>query len=335
VIPAERSWNRLAFLVTFFPHLTAGPIVRAANFFPQTWRAPRLARRDFEWAVLKVAGGLVKKMVFADGIAPYADAAFDHPATLGATHVWLGVYAFAFQIFFDFSGYTDIALGCAKLLGFDLPENFRRPYAATSITDFWRRWHMTLSIWLRDYLYIPLGGNRMKRRWGVYRNLMLTMLLGGLWHGAAWTFVCWGGLHGAYLCLERALGVGRRADAGPLPAWIGTARAIGIFHLVLLTWIPFRARSWAQAKQVFLALLSGGPGVDQVGGESTALLVIAGAWVWQLAGEHVDAAQTVRRYPRSSRALAYSFLAAGLLVAFTVNFWGSAQAPKTFIYFRF
>ncbi len=140
-------------------------------------------------------------------------------------YAWLGVYAFAFQIFFDFSGYTDIALGCAKLLGYQLPENFRRPYAATSITDFWRRWHMSLSTWLRDYLYVSLGGNRMKTKLGVYRNLMLTMLLGGLWHGAAWTFVFWGFLHGLYLSIERALGL--RPDSTGIgdSCWLAFANA--------------------------------------------------------------------------------------------------------------
>ena len=176
-------------------------------------------------------------MVFADGLAPFADAAFDHPAgDRNPVRVWLGVYAFAFQIFFDFSGYTDIALGSAKLLGYRLPENFcTAVMQATSVTDFWHRWHMTLSTWLRDYLYIPLGGNRMKTRWGVYRNLMLTMLLGGLWHGAAWTFVFWGGLHGLYLSFERALGVGR--PDGARPKWAALRRLL-VFHLVLFTWIP-------------------------------------------------------------------------------------------------
>jgi alginate O-acetyltransferase complex protein AlgI len=332
-IPAERSWNRLAFLVTFFPHLIAGPIVRAADFLPQTRQPPRLTKHDLQWAIFKIAGGLIKKLVLADGLAPLADAAFVHPTAAGTVRVWLGVYAFAFQIFFDFSGYTDIALGCAKLLGFQLPENFRRPYAATSIGDFWHRWHMTLSTWLRDYLYIPLGGNRMKTRWGVYRNLMLTMLLGGLWHGAAWTFIFWGGIHGFYLTIERALGIGHRARTKP--AWLAVLQSILVFQLVLLTWIPFRARGLREMGQVFGVMFSAMPGSPLNSGETIAALIILGAWIWQLAGERLGAPDAVLKMAAPARKLAYAFVASAALVAATVYFLGTAVPPTTFIYFRF
>lgn len=334
-IPAERNWNRLAFLVSFFPHLIAGPIVRAADFFPQMRRPPRLTRDDLEWAVFKITGGLIKKIVFADGIAPLAEAAFDHPSALGTVRVWLGVYAFALEIYFDFSGYTDIALGSARLLGFQLPENFRRPYAATSITDFWHRWHMTLSTWLRDYLYIPLGGNRMKTRWGVYRNLMLTMLLGGLWHGAAWTFVFWGGLHGAYLTIERALGVGRLPATMRRPAWLAPIQGLLVFHLVLLTWIPFRARSIPQMRRILASMFSASVGPGLTGGEIAAALIIGGALLWQQAGERFSFKELVLRIPGPSKALTYSFVAAAVLFTAMVHFWGAPEVPKTFIYFRF
>lgn len=334
-IPAERNWNRLAFLVTFFPHLIAGPIVRAGQFFPQTLRAARLTREELEYSVFRIGRGFVKKVVFADGIAPLANAAFDHPGACGTAHVWLGVYAFAFQIFFDFSGYTDIALGSAKLLGFQLPENFSHPYAATSLTDFWRRWHITLSSWLRDYLYIPLGGNRMKTRWGVYRNLMITMLLGGLWHGAAWTFVFWGGLHGICLSVERALGIGRRSEAKPGRAWAQALRALLVFHLLLFSWIPFRSRSVAQMREVFAALFSSRPGPELLNGEITAAVLILGAWLWQLFSRLVPVDDVMLRHRQPCRALGYSFVVALVLVTVTVHYWGAPRAPKAFIYFRF
>ena len=178
-IRAEREWNRLAFLVSFFPHLIAGPIVRAAQFFPQMDRTPSLTAATLDEALYLVVVGLFKKIVIADTLAIYADASFAVPASSDRLTLWLGVYAFSFQIFFDFSGYTDIARGCGKLLGYELPENFRRPYVAASMTEFWHRWHITLSTWLRDYLYISLGGNRMRTRWGVYRNLFITMFIGG------------------------------------------------------------------------------------------------------------------------------------------------------------
>ena len=199
------SLGDVAILQAFFPHLVAGPIVRANELLPQL-RTPRDPRAVLAGpALLLIAGGFVKKTVVADELARrIVDPVFNDPLGRSGPEVVLAIYGFAGQIYCDFSGYTDMAIGLALLLGFKLPQNFDRPYTATSLRQFWRRWHMTLSRWLRDYLYIPLGGSREGPR-RTYRNLMATMLIGGLWHGAAWTFVIWGAIHGTALSIERAL----------------------------------------------------------------------------------------------------------------------------------
>ena len=188
----------VAVFVAFFPHLVAGPIVRGADLLPQVERAERRDPRQLEFpeAAYLIFGGLFKKVVISSYVSSaIVTPVYNNPSLHSAPEILLATYGFAVQIYCDFSGYTDIAIGCALLLGFRFPQNFNAPYTATSLQDFWRRWHMTLSSWLRDYLYIPLGGNRGSRS-QMYRNIMITMLLGGLWHGAAWTFVIWGGIHG-------------------------------------------------------------------------------------------------------------------------------------------
>ena len=197
-----------ALYLAFFPQLLSGPIVRAGLFFGEYfgWRPP--AAEDVTYGLARCGFGLFKKMAVADQFAGIANGywgAIDaHP---GAPAAWSALFAFAMQIYFDFSGYSDIAIGCARFFGFVFPENFRMPYLATSVTDFWHRWHITLSTWLRDYLYIPLGGNRHGKM-ATLGNLMITMLVGGLWHGAQWTFVAWGAFHGVMLCIERLFGIG-------------------------------------------------------------------------------------------------------------------------------
>ncbi|MGH9125165.1 MAG: MBOAT family O-acyltransferase [Acidimicrobiales bacterium] len=193
-----------AVYLSFFPHLIAGPIVRAAEFLPQIKKKIDPRRVDVARAFWLISAGLFKKVVIASYLGTYAaDPLFGFPHQHAGVEALFGVYAYAVQIYMDFSGYTDIAIGLALLLGINFPQNFNAPYAAASLQDFWRRWHITLSRWLRDYLYIPLGGNRQGRT-RTYVNVMITMLLGGLWHGAAWTFVAWGALHGIGLCVERA-----------------------------------------------------------------------------------------------------------------------------------
>jgi alginate O-acetyltransferase complex protein AlgI len=191
--------------------------------------------------------------VFAPIANAYFSAVDAHP---GAPAAWSAVFAFTIQIYFDFSGYSDIAIGSARLLGFDFPDNFDRPYLAASIAEFWRRWHISLSTWLRDYLYIPLGGSRRGLPLTL-RNLMLTMLLGGLWHGASWTFVAWGGYHGALLCAHRLLAAKRNASPKGVVRLLGMAST---FVLVMIGWVFFRAESFAVAFHVLLAMVAGGPG---------------------------------------------------------------------------
>ncbi len=231
------SLGDVAILQAFFPHLVAGPIVRANELLPQL-RTPRDPREVLAGpGLFLIAGGLVKKTVVADELARnIVDPVFNDPRRTSGLEVLFAIYGFAAQIYCDFSGYTDMAIGTALLLGFQLPQNFNGPYLALSLQDFWRRWHMTLSRWLRDYLYIPLGGNRDGER-RTYRNLMLTMLLGGLWHGAAWTFVIWGGIHGGAL----SAGTLGRAGAGAsfrLPIWLAW---LITFHVVCLAWVFFRS----------------------------------------------------------------------------------------------
>ncbi|MEM8773226.1 MAG: MBOAT family protein [Pseudomonadota bacterium] len=243
-----------ALFVAFFPQLIAGPIVHHADVTPQ-FKGRRFAKfyaDDLASGVFLFAVGLTKKVLIADALAPLSDGAFGAVAagySIGLIEAWIGVLAYSFQIYFDFSGYSDMALGLALLFGITLPMNFNSPYKARSIVDFWRRWHITLSSFLRDYLYFPLGGNR-KGALLRYRNLFIVMLLGGLWHGAAWTFVVWGGLHGAYLCVNHAW------DKGPgktvrLGAFLSTTLT---FAAASLAWVFFRAESFDAAFMMLAGL---------------------------------------------------------------------------------
>jgi D-alanyl-lipoteichoic acid acyltransferase DltB (MBOAT superfamily) len=250
---APVSLPRFAAYLSFFPHLVAGPIVRPGELLPQM-DGPRNPRTvDSSRAFYLIGTGLFKKVVIANFLASsIVDDVFGAPGQHSSLEILVAVYAYAIQIYADFSGYTDMAIGLALLLGFRFPQNFDSPYTAVSIQDFWRRWHMTLSRWLRDYVYVPLGGNR-KGELITYRNLLLTMLIGGLWHGAGWTFVAWGGLHG----LGLAVGRYRRGATPVAPKGIALWRArIVTFHLVCFAWIFFRADSFGTAKDVLDGLVT-------------------------------------------------------------------------------
>lgn len=244
-IEPERSLLRFALFVAFFPQLVAGPIVKARDFLPQLAAPRRFDWRSLDAGLMLILIGLTKKVLIADNLATLVEPVFAHPERYTTADLWLGMFCYAGQIYGDFSGYSDMAIGLARLLGFELCLNFASPYLAMSLSDFWRRWHISLSSWLRDYLYIPLGGSR-GTRWRTARNLMLTMLLGGLWHGASWTFVVWGAIHGAALVVQKTWGwlVGgaagsgqqRRNPIGIVACWAST------FLVVNIAWVFFRSQ---------------------------------------------------------------------------------------------
>ena len=202
-IPAETNFIDLALYIAFFPQLVAGPIVKASEFLPQLKENRTITKSSVETGIQIFVFGLFKKVVLADNLAPFVDDAFSRTEIYSGFSILMAVIAYSFQIYFDFSGYSDMAIGCAKILGFDFSKNFNMPYISKNVSEFWKRWHISLSSWLQSYLYIPLGGNR-KGTARTYINLLITMILGGLWHGANWTFIIWGLLHGTALCINKA-----------------------------------------------------------------------------------------------------------------------------------
>ncbi|MEA2150811.1 MAG: alginate O-acetyltransferase complex protein AlgI [Solirubrobacteraceae bacterium] len=310
----------VALYLSFFPHLVAGPIVRAREFLPQleSARDPRQVAVGAGVALIVI--GLVKKVAIADYLArSVVDPVFGVPQAYAAPDVILATYAYAVQIFCDFSGYTDIAIGLALLMGFVFPQNFDRPYRALSFREFWRRWHITLSRFLRDFLYIPLGGNRHGKLRQA-RNLMVTMVLGGLWHGAAWGFVLWGFIHGAALVVENLF----RGRISP-PSWL---KWLLTFHLVVLAWIPFRAPDIHIAGDLVSRLAQpGSPTLWKV----PVVLVVALVIGLQLAPARPMDALRVRFERLHPAALGVSMATVIVFVAATV----SSQGVPPFIYFQF
>jgi alginate O-acetyltransferase complex protein AlgI len=251
-IEPAKTFLDFALYVTFFPQLVAGPIVRAQDLITQFYEKKKATSKQFIWGLFLLTIGIFQKVVLADTLlSSTADAVFGAKEALNFWDAWSGTLAFSGQIFFDFAGYSTCAIGIALMLGIILPDNFRYPYAAIGFSDFWNRWHISLSTWLRDYLYIPLGGNRhgITR---MYVALMLTMLLGGLWHGAAWTFVIWGALHGTYLIVEKLLKKINPLKIGP---YNGLLFAFLTYTLVNFTWVFFRAREFVTAKNMIVSML--------------------------------------------------------------------------------
>ncbi len=248
--PAE-TFLDFALYVTFFPQLVAGPIVRSSELIPQFYEQKKADLRQFRWGLFLLTLGLFQKIVMADSLlAGPSDTVFGSGKALHVLDAWSGTLAFSGQIFFDFAGYSTCAIGIALMLGIKLPHNFMYPYGAIGFSDLWRRWHISLSSWLRDYLYIPLGGNR-RGPVRTYINLTLTMLLGGLWHGAAWTFVFWGLLHGVYLMAERFL---KQYITLRINAWNGILLALGTYFCVNITWVFFRATSFSNAADMLTSM---------------------------------------------------------------------------------
>ena len=322
----ERDPLDFALYVSFFAQLVAGPIVRAGEMLPQLKQRTGAPLSQWPLAWWLIVFGLFMKVVLADSVfAPMSDRAFEQAATGGFANGWVAALAFAGQIYCDFCGYSTIAVGVAALFGLRLPDNFRSPYVALGFTDFWRRWHITLSRWLRDYLYIPLGGNRGSRA-RTLRNLAITMLLGGLWHGAAWTFVLWGALHGAYLVIERLL---RRSRWPWIPGWPG--RWVGgslTLLAVLFAWVPFRATSTDEAFAIWRTMLW--PDGASTATDATLGLALAGFGLL-LAGQRMLAHTDLRSW-WSGRHPLWLVLSGGVLLAAVLL---SPSPGRPFIYFQF
>ncbi|MGE0791385.1 MAG: MBOAT family protein [Sandaracinaceae bacterium] len=271
-----KSPIEFAFYVTFFPQLVAGPIVRAAEFLPQLERPPWLDRERVGKGLFLIAMGLAKKVIFADFLSVnLVDRVFDDPAAFSATETVIGLYGFTLQIYADFSGYTDVARGSALLFGYELPENFDRPYQATNVGEFWRRWHMTLSSWLRDYLYFPLGGSRHGEP-RTYLNLWITLFLIGLWHGASWTFVIYGNLQALAVVGTRAWGTAREklGWTRPDPAWVNVIKVVLTMQFVVFSRILFRSTDLDNAGEIVERLMSGTTSVAQVSDDVWRVLVL-------------------------------------------------------------
>jgi alginate O-acetyltransferase complex protein AlgI len=321
-MPATRRPLDFIVFVSFFPQLIAGPIERATRLLRQVERPRRLFRADIEQGLLLFALGLFRKVVIADTAGVIADRYFADPGAYTTVPLAAGLLLYSLQIYNDFAGYSDMARGSARLLGFELTRNFRHPYFSSSMSEFWTRWHITLSSWLRDYLYIPLGGSRCGPR-RTYANLMTTMLLGGLWHGAAWTFVAWGALHGAYLTIQHAWP--RAISAPPLQRWPRFLAAVCLFGLTTFTWLFFRAPDFTTAVDYLSGLVSLTPGFE---GALLPFVVLGGLTLL------IDVPQALSDneyvfldWPVAPRAVA----AASAAILFLAS--GSSHVP--FIYFQF
>lgn len=323
--PTE-SWRDYSLFIAFFPQMVAGPILRASDFLPQITRRLRPSPFLFECGVASFLLGAVKKAVLSDQIAPQIDLVFSAPSQFDALTLTLALLGFAVQIFLDFSGYSDMAIGCACMMGFTFAENFRMPYSSVNITEFWRRWHITLSTWLRDYVYISFGGNR-HGSFRTYVNLLATMLLGGLWHGASWNFVLWGGVHGLALCIHKVWkGDPTRQSAPRRPhllfGWILT------MLVVCIAWIPFRCATLSDSMTFFFRIASWtADGTRTVPFQLLLVLLITGIshvlWnkdrCWY---------REIPTMPFLYRVVAYSVLLSAIVI-----FGVSDAAP--FIYFQF
>jgi alginate O-acetyltransferase complex protein AlgI len=327
--PDLPSLARYSLFISFFPQLIAGPILRGRELLPQLQRigtpTPERTRRGL-WLL---ASGIAKKVIIADFLlAPYVDNLFANPGVASGPFHLVGAYSFAFQIYFDFSGYTDMGRGMALLLGFELPFNFREPYLSRNPAEFWRRWHMTLSRWLRDYLYIPLGGNR-RGTLRTYSNLSITMLLGGLWHGASWSFVVWGGLHGILLALHRRFG--READEDA-PIAIGDLwRIVAMFHGAALLFVLFRADTLADGLLYTRSIFGGG----EVDGWPIMQLLIVGGCIASHIVERMLRPRLAALQERCASSLIGVMLEGamlGILLAAAILVSG---AGGEFIYFQF
>lgn len=326
-----KSFMDFLFFVSFFPQLVAGPIVRASDFIPQIYEKLKLTKEDFNRALFLIIGGLIKKAVISDYISSnFVDRVFDAPNSYTAFENLMASYGYAIQIYCDFSGYSDIAIGLALLMGFWLPDNFRTPYQSASITEFWRRWHISLSSWLRDYLYISMGGNR-KGKIRTYFNLFMTMLLGGLWHGASWKFVVWGVLHGLALVVEKFFGQFIKL---PKNVFVRTIQVVLTFHFVVFCWLFFRAKDFTTAFQIADNITKLTFNLEQwqtiILGYKNVFLLIAIGVVW-----HFIPVKTLAGMQKTFSSLPLIAKAVLLGLIYWVVYATASADTQPFIYFQF
>lgn len=335
----ERHFGHFALYVSFFPQLVAGPIERSTHLMPQLKETHEFNPENIYYGFYRILLGFVKKVVIADRVALLVNTVYNNPTNFNGPQFMLATFFFAVQIYCDFSGYSDIAIGTARIFGIDLMENFRRPYFAKSISEFWRRWHISLSTWFRDYLYIPLGGNRLGR-WKTYRNLFLTFLLSGLWHGANWTFIIWGAFHGLLLMIERFI----NERNSPIHVFFSNKKTnilklIFTFLLVNIGWIFFRANSLTDALYIVSHLLDGLFSFSPLRDFSDlgltksmflfSLISIFGLFTFQF----FDRKENMFEKFRSSRTLLqWSFMYATIILIIIMGVYGD---ESQFIYFQF
>ncbi len=325
-----RRFDSFALYVAYFPQLVAGPIERSRSLLPQIENPRKVDFADWSTGLQLIIFGFFKKLVIADGVAPYVDRAFANPAELSGAEVLLSVYLFALQIYGDFSGYTNIARGVSRLFGIRLTLNFRQPYLSATITEFWQRWHISFSSWLRDYLYIPLGGNRTGSL-RTYRNLGITMLLGGLWHGASWNFVLWGGLHGVFLALHRAWSPDRRTLLDRASPWRGFSHCIRVvmtFNLVCFLWIFFRAQDLATATALLTGLVGPWETPPLIFSLTSLAFLLVSLLLDLAARDNAEALPIRENWTAWQRGLLFAVLVAA------ISFIGETDV-RPFIYFQF
>ncbi len=329
-IPVCRDLPKFLLFVAFFPQLVAGPIIRASHFLPQLDLPIRLTRPNAILGAQLFLGGAVQKVLIADNLARFVDPTFADPALYSSSTLWLAVACYSIQIFCDFSGYSLMAIGTGRILGFDLPQNFRMPYVATSLTEFWHRWHISLSTWLRDYLYVPLGGNR-HGSFRKFQNVFLTMLLGGLWHGASWNFVVWGGSHGLGLVIQK---LWNRWFGGTFPKISGTRSYRGVswaLNLVFigLLWVPFRCVDFETTGIFFRQLVQATDGIHWM--HTPSLVILGAVLIWH--GLYLHKRSPYHRFPalRPSNYMP-AVVVLGALMLFLL-FAPTNTSP--FIYFQF
>ena len=336
----ERNLVVFALYVAFFPQLVAGPIERSTRLLPQFYEKMEFDYERVKNGLLLMAWGFFKKVVIADRLAIYVNQVYGSPGDFSGPVLLLATYFFAFQIYCDFSGYSDIAIGAAQVMGYRLMLNFNRPYFSKSISEFWKRWHISLSSWFRDYLYIPLGGNRVAR-WRWYANLFIVFLVSGLWHGANWTFVVWGGLHGSYLLISiwtdgfRAF-VRRKIGLEKHPALKKAIRVAVTFHLVLFSWIFFRAQSLTEALFIIRNIFSNWqwPALMTVPGFGLTEIIFAVASIFVMESVHLLQRGTAIRdlLGRQSTGLRWAVY---FLLVMAILLFGAYDNSRAFIYFQF